>query len=88
LAEQLAAGNTTEAIVLTNNSSDTVWFQKALGLASAVCLTQGRINFLNRDERGGGNPLQGQTFFYCGPQTARFKTAYRRFGRIVYPDTD
>jgi hypothetical protein len=29
LGEQLAAGHTTEAIMLTNNSSDTAWFQNA-----------------------------------------------------------
>jgi DNA N-6-adenine-methyltransferase Dam len=88
LAEQLAAGNTTEAIVLTSNSSDTGWFQRALGLASALCLIQGRINFLNRNGRRGGSPLQGQAFFYSGRRAARFKTAYRRIGRIVYPDPD
>src|SRR5262249_29467414 len=53
LADQIAAGNTTEAILLTNNSTETSWFRTAWALANVVCLTTRRINFVNRDGQSG-----------------------------------
>jgi phage N-6-adenine-methyltransferase len=84
LADQIAAGNTTEAILLTNNSTETGWFRTAWTLANVVCLTTGRINFVNREGQS-GSPLQGQAFFYRGPQDERFKAEFRPLGIIAIP---
>jgi hypothetical protein len=73
-------GNVTEAIVLTNNATDTEWFQALLEASSAVCFPNGRIKF----ESGRDNPLtprQGQCFFYLGSNPGRF---YQGFGALGF----
>jgi ParB family chromosome partitioning protein len=84
LVSEIAAGHTTEAILLTNNSSETDWFCTAWGLADVVCLTTRRINFINPAGQS-GSPLQGQAFFYRGPQSERFKAEFRPLGLIANP---
>jgi len=57
------------AITLTNNSTDTAWFQECCESAAAICLVSGRIKFL--DETGKpGAPLQGQAILYFGRHAA------------------
>jgi phage N-6-adenine-methyltransferase len=46
---EVSAGHVVEAIVLTNNSTDTTWFQKAALWANAICFTRGRIRFIAPD---------------------------------------
>lgn len=65
------------AITLTNNSTDTVWFQDAADEAAALCLVRGRVRFLDPDA-----PLQGQALLYFGPRVKRFAAAYRKFGNV------
>jgi hypothetical protein len=72
LVEELKSGHVTEAIVLTNNSSDTKWWQLAAEHCAAFCQTNGRIPFDNQDGKK-PNPQQGQTFFYFGNDIAKFK---------------
>ena len=85
LLSELGAGRVTEAVVLTNNFSDTGWFHKAARVASAICFTKGRVRF----ESPGGDsaqPTQGQTFFYFGAQIDRFRAAFAGHGLIMLPD--
>lgn len=86
MIEQVQAGNTKSAVMLTNNCTDTAWFARALTAATAVCFTTGRIKFL----RAGGAevaPTQGQAFFYYGTRVARFAKVFSRFGLIMSPWT-
>jgi hypothetical protein len=65
LLAEIAAGNVTEAIMLTNNYTDTVWFQSAVAVADAICFTKGRVRY--EDPEGNPcQPTQGQAFFYFG----------------------
>jgi ParB family chromosome partitioning protein len=83
LAER-ACGNTTAALLLVNNETEVGWFQKALANATAICFPNKRIRFLqpNGKPREHG-PLQGQTFFYFGPDTALFAKVFGEFGAVL-----
>jgi hypothetical protein len=84
--EEFEAGRVTEAIVLTNNSTDTKWFMCAQAACAGVCFTSGRIRFI--DDRGGEVfPTQGQAFFYFGSNYERFREVFRDVGFVMRPDT-
>jgi hypothetical protein len=82
LADETATGNVKQAIALTHNDTDTAWFHLALSASSAVCLTRGRISFLD-PERQRESPTQGQVFFYFGNNPRSFLEVFRHFGSIV-----
>jgi len=75
-------GDITQAIVLTNNSADTTWFQKAAFASAAMCFTAGRISFY-KDSGDTGSPTQGQTFFYFGPDVDGFFREFSQYGFVV-----
>src|SRR5262245_820083 len=84
LVAEYVAGNVKAAIMLTNNSADTEWFHKAAAHASAICLTRGRIKFEDpKSERNA--PLQGQAYFYYGPEVKRFVSLYAPAGIVLAP---
>ena len=80
LLEELAAGHTTAAILLTNNSTDTAWFAKAALAAPLIGFTRGRIPF-ESPTRGAGAPVQGQAFMHFGANGDSFA---REFGEICF----
>jgi phage N-6-adenine-methyltransferase len=84
IAEYLA-GNVTAAIMLTHNYTDTVWFQKLMDVAAAICFTKRRIRFVDPDGEL-ASPTQGQALFFFGPDQALFKQVFRPFGGIVKKD--
>lgn len=79
LLMELAAKRATEAIVLVNAQTDTVWFQYLKPVASAECYPTGRVRFLNSDGKP-GMPLVGQAILYFGDQPERFVTVFSQFG--------
>jgi phage N-6-adenine-methyltransferase len=84
LIEEKEAGRVSEAVVLTNNSTDTAWFQQLAPVSSAICFTKGRINFTVPN----GPPVmptQGQAFFYLGDNPQAFAERFAEFGLIVKP---
>jgi hypothetical protein len=68
------------AIVLTNNATETKWFQMLLLYANAVCLTDHRIAFYSVDGKAVSGNTRGQAFFYFGNNFQRFHTAFCGFG--------
>jgi phage N-6-adenine-methyltransferase len=76
------SGDVSEAIVLTNNSTDTSWFHQGAKTASAICFTSGRINFLKSDGKR-SSPTNGQSFFYFGCNVEAFKNAFSVHGLIM-----
>jgi DNA N-6-adenine-methyltransferase (Dam) len=82
LIEEYRAGRTVEAIMLTNNYSDTNWFHKAAVAADLLCLSKGRVKFVDIDGYE-CTPTQGQAFFYFGPEPDRFADVFRQFGLIA-----
>jgi phage N-6-adenine-methyltransferase len=75
-------GDVTEAIMLTNNNTDTSWFHQAAKTASAVCFTAGRINFLKRDGST-SSPTNGQAFLYFGEDVERFHAEFSQHGMVM-----
>jgi phage N-6-adenine-methyltransferase len=74
-------GNISQAVIITNNSSDTRWFHTLLSRFPA-CFTRGRVQFWrpNHDTFG---TRQGQTLFYVGPNVLKFEAVFSRFGIVV-----
>jgi len=68
-----------QAIILVNNSTDTVWFHNIIGITSAICLVKKRIRFHKEDGRL-GKPLQGQVILYIGSHTLKFIENFSQFG--------
>jgi phage N-6-adenine-methyltransferase len=71
-----------EAIVLTNNSTDTKWFAQAANNCDAICFTYGRINFYDDTDKK-SSPTNGQAFFYFGDNIEKFNQVFREIGFVV-----
>ena len=84
LCDSYREGTVTEAIVVTNNGTDTKWFHEMASISSGVCLPIGRIGFLNEQGQKIDNNNKGQVFTYIGPNWERFKTVFERYGRVYY----
>jgi DNA N-6-adenine-methyltransferase (Dam) len=81
LVEEFRVGHVSEAILLTNNSTETHWFRTAEAAASRLCFTKKRIPFV--DTQGHRvSPTNGNVFFYFGAQEARFREVFQAFGVI------
>ncbi len=81
LIQQYEIGNITEAIIITNNSSDTGWFHDLLSRYPA-CFTRGRAQFWRPDSAAFG-ARQGQTIFYLGDDFEAFRFVFDAFGQVV-----
>jgi ParB family chromosome partitioning protein len=79
LIAEVAAGRTTAAILLTHNSTDTVWGQKALTACDAVCFPAGRIRFVSL-YREAASPTQGQMLCYFGRDVSAFVRQFNKVG--------
>lgn len=80
LAAEFRRGST--GIVLTNNATETAWFQELAGVSSAICFPLSRVRFL-RPEGEAGAPLQGQAIFYSGGDADGFAERFAAFGIVV-----
>jgi phage N-6-adenine-methyltransferase len=78
LIEQLA--NINQACVLTNNATETEWYQRMLERCNAVCFIKGRIKFLDLDGDATGAPLQGQSMIYFGKNINEFDAEFSKYG--------
>jgi hypothetical protein len=83
LVGDFADGKIAQAVVLTNNATETQWFQLLLSRASAVCFPSGRIEFLDGTGTPANVPLQGQAFCYFGPHANKFTEVFRQFGTVL-----
>jgi hypothetical protein len=84
LVAEIAAGHVAEAIMLTNNCTDTDWFLTAAKACSAICFSFGRIRFT--DIHGQEVlPTQGQAFFYFGERVEAFRVGFAEIGFGVTP---
>lgn len=75
-------GEVTQAILLTNNNTDTAWWHMAMKRAAAICFTAGRINFYKADGSI-TSPTNGQNFFYFGGNPEKFASVFKDFGLIM-----
>lgn len=68
-----------QAIVLTNNCTETKWFSKLLSDARAILFPNHRIRF----EKPGVKPtppMQGQAIVYLGPDPIKFLREFDQYG--------
>lgn len=79
LTLHILAGDVTEAIILVNNATETVWFNKLVEVSSAVLFHRGRIRFW-QPEGEPGAPLQGQAILYSGDNPRLFLKEFNKFG--------
>ena len=77
------AGHIQSGIILTNNATETRWFQATLGVCSGLCLTNYRIGFWNADGKVVSNNTRGQVFFYFGKDYRQFKTPFKVHGTCI-----
>jgi len=74
--------NGQQAILLTNNNTDTNFFHRAAKRASAICFTKGRINF-HKPDGSISSPTNGQIFYYYGNNVGVFTDTFSEFGLIM-----
>lgn len=84
LIEERDSGRVTQAIVLVNNATETVWGQMLLKASSAICLPAGRISFVSKDGKTANSPLQGQMFCYMGDFYDMFFEAFAGIGVCLH----
>jgi phage N-6-adenine-methyltransferase len=85
LLDELAAGRTTAAVLLTHNSTSATWWQRAARGARQVCFPCGRIKFVTPDGTEGASPAQGQSLFFFSdtPSNIEFELAFGDVGLVV-----
>jgi phage N-6-adenine-methyltransferase len=81
LGEEVANGNVEQAIVLVNNATETVWFQRMPEVAKAICFPSGRVKFWHPERESA--PLQGQAVVYFGEHIREFCAEFAEFGFTV-----
>jgi phage N-6-adenine-methyltransferase len=84
LCDHVAAGEVTDAIMVTSNQSDARWFHAAARAAERVCFTAGRVKFHRPCGEPAATSLNGSCLFYFGGEGDRFASVFGKFG-IVYP---
>lgn len=81
MAQEVERGS--ESVVLVNNATETVWFQRMASVCSAICFPRGRIRYLTPDGEPANSPLQGQAIIYSGPNADKFDDEFSNFGLVV-----
>jgi ParB family chromosome partitioning protein len=79
VSQKLESGEIDQAIILVNNATETQWFQRMAGVASAVCFPKSRIKFLDPSGKPGA-PLQGQAIIYFGNCPKLFRQEFSTYG--------
>lgn len=74
-----------EGIVLVNNATDTQWFRALSEHCSAICFTNHRISFWNRDGKSVSGNTRGQAFVYFGKNIESFHAIFSKHGLVVEP---
>jgi DNA N-6-adenine-methyltransferase (Dam) len=85
--DEFAYGNISQAIVLVNNATETVWFDTLSEHFSIRCEPKPRVHFWGPDSPTLTSGLQGQMIVYLGPNRDAFAREFEQFGRVVIPWT-
>jgi hypothetical protein len=72
-----------QALVLTNNATETSWGQMLISNSTAICFPRKRIRFLDHNGKKAKSPLQGQMFTYFGDNVKRFIEVFSTFGFVI-----
>lgn len=82
LCESHKSGDVPQAILLTNNNTDTAWWHQAAKASAAVCFTLGRIAFYS-PAGDSAKPTNGHTLFYFGSRWKQFANVFGERGLIM-----
>lgn len=86
LVESYLSGDVTQAIVLTNNVTDTAWFKDTLGAtATMLCFPSPRIQFIAPEGTKKSSNSKGQVFSYLGDNIVEFVMEFQKYGLCVKP---
>jgi ParB family chromosome partitioning protein len=81
------AGDMSAGILLTNSSTETDWWRRAIAACDALCFPKRRIRFLKVVDgaltRGKSSPTHPNTLFYFGNDVKRFEQVFSRFGLVL-----
>ena len=86
LCQHYDIGEVEAAVVLVNNATETVWFQRIGRMATAICFPSGRLVFVDANAElalNSKHPMQGQAVLYLGSQRDRFIARFDIFGLIL-----
>lgn len=78
--EAYSMGEISQAIILTNNATDTSWFHHLLVVSGIMCLTKGRVKYWGPNASAA---RQGQAIFYLGKNQDYFIEKFQQFGTLV-----
>ena len=83
--DHLLLANFDQAIVLVNNSTETIWSQLLMERADTMCFVKGRISFLSSADDSGTyrKGLQGSVIYGLGIDQAKFLQEFRKFGAVL-----
>ena len=81
LIYEVFCGDADQAIILTNNNTDTNWWHKLYLNSNAMCFTKGRISFY-KETGEYSSPTNGQCFTYFGVSTSDFRSEFRKHGAV------
>lgn len=82
MAVEFASGRVQQALVITNNGTDTQWFHTLLKTSKVFCLLRGRAKFYSPDSDIIA-ARQGQVIFYLGDQSEKFTQVFSAFGAVA-----
>jgi len=80
--DKLLFENLDSWIVLTNNATETNWFQALLNSCDCLCFPDTRIKFFSPNNNS-MSPRQGQAFFYYGNNQELFAQEFNQYGLIL-----
>lgn len=83
MADEFESGRVQQAIVITNNGTETQWFHTLLKTSGVFCLLRSRAKFYSP----GSDVMaarQGQVIFYFGDQKEKFAEIFNSFGAVAY----
>jgi ParB family chromosome partitioning protein len=83
LCRHIQDGGVRQAVLLTNNATESKWFQEALKVCTAICFPAHRVRFLDSEGNPSKLPLQGQSMLYFGDRATEFVKAFEQFGFCV-----
>jgi phage N-6-adenine-methyltransferase len=83
LLDVFQSGDVPAAVVLTNNATDTRWWQALARRSAAVCMVAGRVRFRAASGEVAGAGLQGQSVCYLGDHVSTFTERFREFGVVL-----
>lgn len=78
-------GRVASAVLLVNSTHGYAWYER-LFERWPVCLARERIRFVKPDGTQGDQAKRSQSFFYFGPEVARFQQVFAPIGRVILPE--